>query len=193
MIDFTFRYNTICGLDPKELEALYHRLSIKVRKNGIDENKVIEEIRKKSPSKDKLISSFKDIEIKNTKLARYILLKINNYLFLKVGRKEVTTNISEVNLEHIIPKKLNKDWKKFFEENDVNEEELIYRLGNMTVLYKEYNRKIANKFFDKKKVMYKKSELPLNEKLKKYKKFGSNEVKVRQQEMAEIAEDLWKV
>jgi RNA-splicing ligase RtcB len=63
----------------------------------------------------------------------------------------------------------------------------------MTILLEEYNRKIANRFFDKKKEMYKKSELPLNKRLKDYGEFGSDEVEERQQEMAKAAEILWKV
>ncbi len=193
LVNFTFRYNTICGLDPKELERLYSNLSIKIRENKIAKNKIIEEIRRPSPSKAKFIASFKEIETKNAKLAKYILLKINNHLFRKRGKKEIEINTNVVNLEHIIPKKPNKDWKEFFRKENITEEELIYRLGNMTILLKEYNRKIANDFFDKKKEMYKKSDLPLNKELIKHDRFGEKEIEKRQERIARLAEELWKI
>lgn len=196
LINFTFRYSTVCGLDPKVLESFYSKISIKLRKNKIDEEKVKEDIRKLCPSKDKFIASFEDMEIKNRKLARYVLFEMNNYLLVKNGKKELTTDINNVNLEHIIPKKPDISWKKFFEENDITKENLahiVYKIGNMTILYKEYNKKIANKFFSVKRVMYEKSELPLNKDLKNYKVFGCEEIKKRQQEMGKIAEELWNV
>jgi uncharacterized protein with ParB-like and HNH nuclease domain len=192
LINFTFRYNTICGFDPKALEKLYGSLAIKVRENKINKKRIIEEINKNSPSKDKFIASFNDIEIKNGKLAKYILTEINNYMLKTSGNRELIIDKNKTNLEHIIPKKPNDKWKRFFKENNMSEE-CIYKLGNMTILLKEYNKKISNQFFDKKKEMYKKSQIPLTNELNNYNKFSSNEIKERQQKMSEIAENLWKV
>ena len=100
--------------------------------------------------------------------------------------------MNEVNLEHIIPLHPDEEWKEFFKENNIEKEKLIYRLGNTTILSKEYNKKIANKFFDKKKEMYKKSKLPLNKLLQEFTKFGHDEVERRQKQMGEIAEELWR-
>jgi len=193
LINFTFRYNTVCGLNPNELERLYSNLAIKLRKNEIEERDIKEEIKKLSPSKEIFLDSFRTLEIKNGKLAKYILLKINNYLLIKRGEKEVTTNIYRTNLEHIIPKKPDKEWKEFFKKNQIDFETLVHRLGNMTILLKEYNRKIANKFFDKKKDMYEKSKLPLNESLITFNKFDEEEIEKRQEEMGKIANEIWSI
>ena len=63
----------------------------------------------------------------------------------------------------------------------------------MTILLKEYNRKIANKFFDKKKDMYEKSKLPLNESLITFNKFDEEEIEKRQEEMGKIANEIWSI
>lgn len=193
IVSFTFRYNTVCGANPNQLERLYSNIAIKARKGEIDENKIIEEIKEISPSPETFLNSFNQLEVKKGKIARYVLLKINNYLIKNKGEKETTTDINKVNLEHIIPKKLDQDWKKFFEENTINGENLVHKIGNMTLLLSEYNNKISNKFFNKKQQMYKKSKLPLNDDLKEYQQFGSNEVDKRQQWLAEIAEKLWSI
>jgi len=193
LIGFVFRYNTVCGLDPKPLESEYSKLAITIRKdNRINEMEIVKKIRELSPSKEQFISSFIELEVKNKKLAKYILSSLNNYELRKQDKKEIMVDINVINLEHIIPLNPDEEWKKFFKENNINVEKLIYKIGNMTILLKEYNKRMANKFFEKKMEIYKKSVLPLNDSLKQYEKFGIDEVKERQQQMAEITEELWK-
>jgi len=192
LINFVFRYNTVCGLDPKHLESEYSKFAIAVRKGKINKTEIIKKLEKLSPAKEQFIASFKDMEVKNKKVAKYILLSLNNYLLEEEGKKELKVNMNEVNLEHIIPLHPDEEWKEFFKENNIEKEKLIYRLGNTTILSKEYNKKIANKFFDKKKEMYKKSKLPLNKLLQEFTKFGHDEVERRQKQMGEIAEELWR-
>ena len=63
----------------------------------------------------------------------------------------------------------------------------------MTILLKEYNKTLANEFFDKKREMYEKSKLPLNKDITQYDEFSKKEIEERQNNMAEIANDLWKI
>jgi len=121
------------------------------------------------------------------------LISLNNYLLMKKGEKEKVTRIGVVNLEHIIPKRPDKEWEKFLKDNNIELEKWVHKLGNMTILHKEYNRRIANKFFTKKKEMYAKSTLPINQELKEYEQFGPNEIIERQKKMAEIAKEVWKI
>ena len=76
------------------------------------------------------------------------------------GNEELKINTDNVNLEHIIPKNPNPDWNRFLKSKNVKLEAFLYMIGNQTILYKEYNRKISNLFFDKKLIIYKKSSLP---------------------------------
>jgi uncharacterized protein with ParB-like and HNH nuclease domain len=192
LTSFTFRYNTICGLDPKELESLYSKLAISVRKGKIEKSQVVKELHDRSPSKNSFLSSFDEFETKNSKLSRYILVSINDHLLSKIGRREEQTRRdSTVNLEHIIPKKPDAEWKHFFKVNNIDYEKLIYKIGNMTILLEEYNRKLANKFIDKKQEMYKKSTLPINNYWKKHNSFGPTQVSKRQKDFGKIAESLW--
>jgi len=193
LLYLTFRYSTICRLNPNDLERTYSKLAIKLRKGDINSKKTIKELKKLSPSKDTFIESFKKLEIKISKVSKYILLAINNHLMSTSGKREITTNIDNVNLEHIIPKNPDTEWKEFFTKNNTNYDQLIHKIGNMTILLKEYNNKLKNKFYDQKKEMYKKSVLPLNDKLNKYEEFSIKEVEERQTEMAQLAEILWRV
>jgi len=194
IISFTFRWSTICGYNPNIMERLYSELAIKLRKNEIDIKEIRKKFRDNIPRDEEFIDKFKEKNIKNNKLAKYILLKINNYLMKKRGQKELTVDIKRVNLEHIIPRKPNREWLEFFKKKGIeNWEELIYKIGNLTILLKEYNKRASNAFFTQKKEMYKESKLPLNEKLKDYNEFGPQQIEERAEEMANIAKDIWKV
>jgi uncharacterized protein with ParB-like and HNH nuclease domain len=193
IVNFTFRYSTICNLNPNEMEKLYSGAALKLRNNEWGFEEIIKKLKEYNPDDKIFCERFLEKDIKNTKLAKYILVKLNNYLLMKRGGKEITTNINRVNLEHIIPKRPDKEWEKFLKENNIELEKWVHKLGNMTILLKEYNRKISNKFFTRKKEMYLKSALPINQELKVYEKFGPNEIIERQKKMAEIAKEIWKV
>jgi len=193
LTNFSFRYSTICGLNPNELERVYSRLSLDVRKKAVSKEEVIKELRRRAPSKTTFLEAFRDFETKSSKLARHILTAISDYLLKRAGQEERETRAKRINLEHIIPKKLNKKWREFFQDRNVDAEKVIHKIGNMTILLEEYNRAIANKFFDKKREMYKKSTLPINQELKKYQEFGKAQVDERQTKFGKIAEALWSV
>lgn len=192
--NFTFRYNTICSLNPNDLEFLYSKLSIRVRKTNIKTSKIIDQLLASCPTRETFIGSFLKFETKNSKLARYILANINDNLLEKEGKYEQQTKRgTKVNIEHVIPKKPDQEWSNFFRGQNIDPETLTHKIGNMTILLDEYNRKIANKFFDKKQVMYKNSSLPINKYLKSCKEFSETQVKKRQKDFAEISEKLWNI
>jgi len=70
LINFTFRWGTICGLNPNDMERIYSDLAIKLRKNQIEPFDIIETLRKLSPPKEDFIRSFKEKTIRNNKLAK---------------------------------------------------------------------------------------------------------------------------
>jgi hypothetical protein len=193
IINFSFRYNTISGLDPKALESVYGNLAVKLRRNSINHKDIKREIERYSPSKEIFVASFNNFETKNRKLSKYILLKINNDLLTQSNQKELEANLETINLEHIIPINPNQEWIKYFKENKIDHEKLIYKLGNQTILLKEYNKKGANKFFPSKKNIYQQSNLPVTKTISDFDNFGEKETLKRQNEFAEIADKIWKV
>lgn len=193
LVNFTFRYNTIAGLDPKVLENLYGTLAINCRADKINQVEIIEKINQENPSKELFEASFKEFETRNRRLSKYILVKVNEYLMNQEGIQEFTINIDNVNLEHVIPKNPNSEWNKFLKSEHLKIEDVLYLIGNQTILHREYNREIANSFFNEKLKVYKKSKLPINQKLSRFRKFGKKEIIRRQSELAEFANTVWQV
>lgn len=88
-----------------------------------------------------------------------------------------------------MPIKPNKDWNV---DPDTHSE-YVWRIGNLTLLGGEYNKKIVNSSFDKKKRIYQKSDVHITNMIIDYDNWGPNEISDRQKKMAKIALDIWKL
>ena len=193
VVNFTFRYNTISGLDPKVLEKLYGNLATDLRLDRKSIGEIINEIKKQNPDSELFKASFMNFQNKNSKLSKYILYNINQRLLQNSGKNELSANKDEVNLEHIIPKNPNTDWQKILKHDQTDLHDVLYKIGNQTILLKEYNKRAANLDFSKKVDIYKISNLPINHYLKDLTTFGLKEVQTRQKEFAEIADKIWTI
>lgn len=189
-IAFTFRYLTIAEAENKVIERLFSDLSIDMRKSKVTKAPELRERLKRDYIDDETFKTiFSRKEIRTGKVAKYILRKIENKLS---GETEIINN--RLTLEHILPVKINEDWKKYLKKKGFNKDEYIYRLGNMTLLLGKVNKEAQNHFFEKKRdEFYQQTKLKINEKLKKIKDWGKEEIESRQNELADIAVKVWKI
>ena len=101
----------------------------------------------------------------------------------------LNTNVEEINLEHLLPRRPKKsDWPSFTEEEA---EVYCYRLGNMTVMKKSENNKIGNKAFAVKKVALAKSSLKLNAEITSETDWTKSQIVKRQERLAQRALKIW--
>lgn len=192
-LNLTFRYSTICNLNPNKLERCYSDLSIKLRTGRISFCQIQRELTKLNPDDESLIKAFNLKEIKNTQIARYVLAQITNYI-MKKDELSVVRNPEKVNLEHIIPKTLNSDWEKYIKKQKLEHKELINMIGNLTLLSKPQNIQASNKLFlEKCKETYRKSNLPITKELCRYKIWNKDTILERQEKLANLAKNIWKI
>jgi uncharacterized protein with ParB-like and HNH nuclease domain len=191
-INFTFRFITIAHFNNKELESLYSKIAIKIRKKEI---RTVEQI--KGELKSKYVND-KDFEvlfnrskIKINQIAKYILKKIEKKL--SGGESEP---VPEITLEHILPKSPDSEWMDFLKKKgiDKQKEDLVYRIGNMTLLTEKMNKAARNKYFTKKRdEHYKTSGLKLNQDLKSLDEWDDNKINSRQEQLFKEAVKIWKL
>ena len=136
-------------------------------------------------SDEEFINNFKVFNSKKNAVIRYLLRKINNY---DISETKIVDDSNRVHVEHILPKKINEDWINF---NDEDHETYLWRLGNLTLLGQEYNNKAKNKGFDKKKEIYKKSEIKMTRDLVSIDDWTTFTIVKRQEDFAEIALKIW--
>ena len=136
-------------------------------------------------SDEEFINNFKVFNSKKNAVIRYLLRKINNY---DISETKIVDDSNRVHVEHILPKKINEDWINF---NDEDHETYLWRLGNLTLLGQEYNNRAKNKCFDKKKEIYKKSEIKMTRDLVSIDDWTTFTIVKRQEDFAEIALKIW--
>lgn len=193
LVIFSFRYNVICGLNPR-IESTYSEISTYIRKRKPKkETELFEKIVKLYPEDDFFFESFqkKIITKENADLARYILREINSYY---TGHRELVANpnASEVNLEHILPQRPNETWLAKFSKTDFSH--YIYRLGNLTLLDSKINRNVGNSSFqDKCNKAFARSNLEIAREIAEYSSWGPKQIEERQTKMAKAACEIWRL
>ncbi len=190
-VNLTFRYSVIVNENPNKLERKYSELAIGTRKGKWTFEQLRIQLLSLNPNSDRFVEAFSIREIKNSELARYILAKINNRIMNKeeIGTIEDST---KVNLEHIIPKTLDGQWREYLKKHKIEHREVVHRLGNLTLLAKQKNSRAGNKAFEIKKAeIYSKSELQITSSLKKYKQWDLAGIEDRQRELGKTANEIW--
>jgi hypothetical protein len=190
-IAFTFRYLTIAEAENKVLERLFSDIAMEIRKSNVTKAPDIRErLRREYIEDEQFKAIFAKKEIKTNKVAKYILSKIETKLS---GEQEILNK--KLTLEHIIPVKINEDWKKYLSKNGMNKDEYVYRIGNMTLLLGKVNKEAQNYSFDRKRDDFysKMTQLKINESLKKSNDWTAIEIDNRQNEFADIASKIWKL
>lgn len=93
-------------------------------------------------------------------------------------------------IEHIMPQKLNSQWKAMLEQNSGQvHKELLHTLGNLTLT--AYNGELGNKPFDEKKSIYLQSNVSLNKYFTNITHWNTEEIKRRADKLADIAIQVW--
>lgn len=136
-------------------------------------------------SDEEYINNFRIFNSKKNAVIRYLLRKINNF---DINETKIVDDSNRVHVEHILPKKINDEWINF---NDEDHETYLWRLGNLTLLGQEYNNRAKNKGFDKKKEIYKKSEIKMTRDLVSIDDWTTFTIVKRQEDFAEIALKIW--
>lgn len=193
IINFTFRYSTICNQSASTLEKLYSPIAVKVRTSSASIDEIKKTLKPVCPNDETFINYFIEFEVKNKNLIRYILGKLNDSM-IPSGEMVSSKDTSKVNIEHILPKNPDAKWEKYLKHKKMVPKEWANKLGNLTILGSEFNRQASNKFFDiKKKEFYKKSKLPINRSLRLAREWDQNSIIKRQIELAKRAVKIWKI
>lgn len=186
----SIRYNIIAHYSPKEQERVYNTLAMKISSGTLTRASHIKnqaEFKKLYPND----RTFKDIfkyhtmsGSQNNKKIRYLLTQIENHL------SNTNTDYNTWTLEHIIPYNITAEWTKYY-DGQYNQE--IDRLGNMTLVTAQENKDCGVRLFDEKKIIYKKSNATLSNKLSEYEQWDSNTLERHQDWLAEQAIEMWGI
>jgi uncharacterized protein with ParB-like and HNH nuclease domain len=186
----TFRYTIIGGLHTNIKEEIYNRASIKISKGEIlSASSLAHEIKTLYTSDKDFKNDFSTSEIntrRNKKLIRYILFEIENHL----SQADNDYEINPATIEHILPESSSEYWKENFPS--LIYENLIYRLGNYTLLEDDKNKACDNKSFKEKKLIYSTSQYVMTNQIMAN-DWTPNTLDNRQLKLADYATAVWRL
>lgn len=140
------------------------------------------------PTNKEFEEAFAVARVSKTYLARYYLRALDKAL-KNDPTPEYVANEDEkqINLEHIMPLTVGPDWSVDPEQAEANQK----LLGNMVLLSAQKNVSIGNASFSVKKKAYQASSYHITSQVCHYERWGSDEIRERQAEMAKIAVRTW--
>ncbi|MGG6268342.1 DUF262 domain-containing protein [Leptolyngbya sp. AN03gr2] len=184
----SFRYTIVSSLNPSELEILYNKVAISITNGEITNPKqVFDSLRSAYVSDEKFVQDFSLLSIstkgQKKKLVRYILCK------LEADASHIDVNEDSFSIEHILPESPGRDWQQNF--TDAQMEEMVYRIGNLTPLEPNINRRIGNELYEIKRESYQQSVYQLTRSILS-EEWTPNTLAARQRQLAQRAAHIWR-
>ncbi len=193
LVNFTFRYNTICNLSPSAILAPFISAARDIRETGGVETGEIfrKHLAQLYPDDSQFHSAFSRKLIRSNAQARYVLAKINDYLSPNPSLR-TTADPFATDLEHILPKRHNAAWDTNRRDFPGGLDKYVYRLGNMTLISAKLNSELGNADFATKKKVFAHDRLEITQKVISAERWTADEIKNRQNWLASLACKIWR-
>lgn len=171
------------------IEKLYAELAKKVRTREVrTANQLKNELTQRVPTNAEFRDEFRTARISKDYLARYYLRTLEYQVGGDSAEWEVSDNPSTLNLEHILPKSLNSNWRNFDEESHSSE---VTRIGNLCLLLEEENSGLGSQNFEAKKQVFAESSLVLTQEIAEQPTWDRDAIEQRSIRLAELAIHAW--
>ena len=185
---FSFRYTIVSSLNPNELEKIYNQVAIEICHGKIDSpRQVFEKLRSVYVTDEKFLQDFAFFSIstkgQQKKLARYVLGKLEEDASNKPVEEE------GFSIEHILPESPSINWGDDF--TDMQLEEMVYYIGNLTPLEPSLNRQVGNELYPIKQEAYQKSVYTLTNNILA-EEWTPDTIAARQKRLSQRAVHIWK-
>jgi len=193
LVNFTFRYNTICNLSPSNVLGPFINSARDIRTNKrVDAREIFQKyLAPLYPEDSQFHSAFSRKIVRSNAQARYILAKINDHLSPKPSLRTQADPFA-TDLEHILPKRYGNVWETNRRDFPGGADKYVYRLGNMTLIAAKLNRELGNADFKQKKAVFANDCLEITQRVLSCEKWTAEEIKARQNWLASLACKIWR-
>jgi hypothetical protein len=189
----SFRYNVIGSQPTNEQERVYNAVAEKLsRKQLSDAGTVLAAMSTIYPGDDSFRAAFAEKSLRTTqsrnkRVVRYMLCALEK----RLTGTALDLDSDSFNLEHVLPENPETGWEAF---SDDEEEALVYRLGNLTLLSKGANKDLGNAPYVTKKPVYAASSFGVTRKIAEDNADWTPErLAARQNWMANQATSIWRI
>lgn len=189
----SFRYNVIGQLPANEQERVYTQVAVELS-NGHWNNlpEVVNALRSLYPDDSAFVNAFREKRLRTTqsrnkRIVRYILFSIEK----SVSQSDYDMDSDRYDIEHVLPENPEGNWDQF---SDMDHENSLYRLGNMTLLTSSENRDLGNQDYDVKREVFRNSGFSITRKIAEdNSEWTVDRIAAHQNWMANQAKSIWKV
>jgi hypothetical protein len=175
------------------VEDMYNELAQQIHKKKIKTAAdLYAKIKSALPSDEAFRSGFKLADVGKEKLARYYLDAMERKASGDDDKSELVPNedTSRVNLEHIMPENLGRNWPKITPEIA---KEYCNRIGNLALMNAKKNAAHGNDSFEKKKPTLAIGPFELTKWASLPDQWGPEEIIARQEKLADLAVKTWRI
>jgi len=194
LISFTFRYTTICNQSPSALLPVFIAAARHIRDTGrVDHREIFGQfLRSLYPDDSQFHSAFSRKTIRYNGLARYILNRLNAHI--TAAQEDTTAEAAQTitDLEHILPKRFQRNWTVDRKDFPGGPEKYVHRLGNMTLLTVNLNRELGNQPFEVKREAFAQEPLGITRMVAEEPRWTADAIGRRQNWMAGVAIKIWR-
>lgn len=186
------RFQVVGGVGGGTLERIYSETAKSVSEGKLTTASNVVKAFTTLPADSAFEQAFAVASISKQNLARYYLRKLEDNLdAADEGEKVSSKDARRVNLEHVLPLALNKDWLAKWNPEDARA--FQRRLGNLAIMSAKVNSVVGNEAFETKRTAYKKSSFRFTSMLGDCKQWDKTAIENRQREMAKVAVKIWSV
>lgn len=212
LVHFMVRYSKVAERPSNTVEEQFSEWARAIRDETKTPDELVGWLRLEAPSPELFRTAFSTLKVKSGPTARYLLMKINNAMHSEGEPEEMITNSETATLEHVIPQQPNDEWQRYLKDHDIVLDDVISRIGNLTLLTQPSNTIASNREFPfKRDAIYAQSRHPLNQDLvlevayepdghlmanrdrRTLSEFGAAEISARQGRLAHVAERVWSM
>ncbi|RVY62224.1 DUF1524 domain-containing protein [Helicobacter pylori] len=182
---------TVCGIPSNGLNKVFPSFTKHIQKDEYFKSLKVHfgylTEKQRFPNNDEFKKLFITIDFYSFKKKEYFFERLENF-----DTKE-PVDTQKCNIEHIMPKTLNLEWKRDLGGNfQAIHDKYLHTIGNLTLT--GYNKEYSNNSFQEKRDMekgFKQSSLKLNQSLKDLESFGEKEIEKRANDLADLALKIW--
>ena len=189
----SFRYNVIGGMATNEQERTYNGIAQRIAAGELPQaGDVIRALAPIYVSDDQFRPAFSEKTLRTTaarnkNIARYVLFQLEK----RLSGADYDVESERYSLEHVLPVNPSDSWPQFADEEL---DEIVYRLGNMTLLETSANRGLGNAAFFEKKAVYMSSQFQITKNVAlENSDWNISRISARQAWMANQAITIWRV
>lgn len=188
-----FRYNVICSLPAYDQERILNDIAWKVHSGRYEQGKdVLNALREIYPNDVLFKAAFQEKRLRTThrrdrKVVRYLLFEVERHRSGHVLEFSSDT----YSIEHILPEHPSQAWSHI---EAYTHGEVLYRIGNMTLLESSRNRDVGNADYATKRAEYAESGIQITRAIAEhYAEWDERSIDARQHQMSIVAASIWRL